>query len=104
MNKTAISYKRNLTIGGKASSAYLEQIQKHAQVKVDDGAMDEILRAHLIAPELLRHDQFEAFYIARKAALLNIVAQAMGKVVAQVSDAVPDDVDDEEETEADAVE
>lgn len=103
VNKTAISYKANRTIGGKAPSAYLEQIQKHAQVKLDDGAMDAILRTHLIDPTLLRKDQFEAFYAARKVALLNVVAQAMGKPVAQVSDVVPDDVDDDEEAEAEAV-
>ena len=102
VNKTAISYKANRTIGGKAPSAYLEQIQKHAQVKLDDGAMDSILRTHLIDPTLLRQDEFEAFYASRKKALLKIVANAMGKPISQVSDEVPEDLDDEEDHGAEA--
>jgi hypothetical protein len=100
VNKTAISYKANRTIGGKAPSEYLEQIQKHAQVKLEDVGMDDILRTHLIEPALLRGDNFDAFYAARKAALLNVVAHAMGKPVAQVSEAVPDDEEEDEESEA----
>jgi hypothetical protein len=103
VNKTAISYKANRTIGGKAPSAYLEQIQKHAQVKLDDAGMDEILRTHLIDPALLRADGFEKFYAARKTALLTIVAGAMGKAVAQVSEAVADDADDDEDDDVEAV-
>jgi hypothetical protein len=102
VNKTAISYKANRTIGGKAPSAYLDQIQKHVQVKLDDSAMDDILRTHLIQPGLLRADEFEKFYAARKAALLTVVAEAMGKAVAQVNDAVADDAEDDDEEDADA--
>ncbi|HEY2511802.1 MAG TPA: DUF262 domain-containing protein, partial [Polyangiaceae bacterium] len=43
VNKTAISYKANRSIGGKAPSEYLEQIQGHAQVRLDDAGMNEIL-------------------------------------------------------------
>jgi hypothetical protein len=103
VNKTAISYKANRTIGGKAPSDYLGQIQRHAQVKVDDADMDDILRTHLIDPALLRADEFEKFYAARKAALLTIVAQAMGKAVAQISEEVPDDAEGDDEEEAEAV-
>ncbi len=105
VNKTAISYKANRMIGGKAPSGYLQQIQTHAQVKLPDPAMDDILRTHLIDPASLRADQFEAFYQARKAALLEIVAKAMGKAVAQVGDSVPDDAsdaEDDDEVESDA--
>lgn len=99
VNKTAISYKANRKIGGKAPSLYLEQIQKDAQVQLDDGAMDKILQSHLIAPAHLREDQFEQFYQARKAALLSLVASAMGKPIAPLSEAVPEDVEDEDEDE-----
>lgn len=102
VNKTAISYKANRAIGGKAPSAYLEQIQRHQQVRLEDGPMDDILRTHLIDPTFLRTNQFQAFYAARKEALLKIIAQAMGKPVAQVSDVVPDDAYDDDDLEADA--
>jgi hypothetical protein len=103
VNKTAISYKANRTIGGKAPSQYLEQVQKHAQVRLDDAGMDEILRTHLIDPALLRYDEFEKFYAARRSALLDMVARAMGKAIAHVSDAVADDADDDDEEDGEAV-
>jgi len=99
VNKTAVSYKANRMIGGKAPSGYLAQIQRHAQVQLEDGPMNEIMRSHLIDPAELRVDRFERFYQARKAALLSLVSTAMGKAVAPSSEAVPEDVEDEEEDE-----
>ena len=96
VNKTAISYKANRMIGGKAPSLYLAQIQGHAQVLLKDDAMDEILKSHVIDPALLRADSFEAFYAARKAALLALVERAMCKSSAEASTAVADDEEDEE--------
>jgi hypothetical protein len=96
VNKTAISYKANRMIGGKAPSDYLAQIQGHAQVKLDDAAMDSILKSHVIAPTLLRADSFQEFYAARKAALLAIVERAMGKPSAEGAGVVADDADDED--------
>lgn len=69
MNKTAISYKANRMIGGRAPSAYLAQLQGHAQVGMNDDEMNGVLATHLIEPELLRADDFDAFYSARKQAL-----------------------------------
>ncbi|AKU92637.1 GmrSD restriction endonuclease domain-containing protein [Vulgatibacter incomptus] len=102
VNKTAISYRANRMIGGKAPSLYLAQIQDHAQVKAGGAAMDEILMSHLIDPSLLRADSFDAFYAARKTALLAIIERAMGKVSIEASPVVvnEDDGDDEEEGEA----
>lgn len=96
VNKTAISYKANRMIGGKAPSAYLAQIQKNAQVQLGDPEMDDILKSHLVDPALLRADQFETFYQARKIALLEVVARAMGKPPTEVSAEVADDEDDDE--------
>lgn len=96
VNKTAISYKANRMIGGRAPSEYLAQIQTHAQVKLTDTAMDSILRSHAIAPALLRADSFEAFYASRKAALLGLVERAMGKAPMAPSAAVSDDDEDED--------
>jgi hypothetical protein len=100
VNKTAISYKANRMIGGSAPSKYLEQLQGHAQVKLDDGSMDAILKTHVIDPSLLRADAFHDFYAARKAALLALVEGAMGKASAAPSAMVADDDADDESDEA----
>ena len=99
VNKTAISYKANRMIGGSAPSKYLAQLQGHAQVKLADAEMDDILKSHVIDATLLRADTFKEFYAARKASLLSIVERAMGKMSAE-SASVADDEDDEEEGEA----
>ena len=81
INKTPISYKANRMIGGDAPSTYLERLQKHKQVQIEDAAMDAILDGHCIPSETLRADDFEAFYQQRKQRLLDIIEQAMGKKV-----------------------
>lgn len=101
VNKTAISYKANRMIGGKAPSAYLAQIQKNPQVQLADAPMDDILRSHLVEPGLLRADRFEEFYAARKKALLAVVTRAMGKPLAETADAVAEDDDDDDDDGAD---
>lgn len=94
VNKTAISYKANRMIGGRAPSQYLAQIQTHAQVQLTDAPMDTILRSHVIDPALLRADSFQTFYAARKAALLSLVERAMGKPPAEASAVLSDDDED----------
>lgn len=102
VNKTAISYKANRMIGGKAPSSYLKQIQEHAQVQIKDAAMDDILKSHVIVPSLLRTDSFEAFYSARKMALLGLVERAMGKASSEASPVTADDGDTDDEDEGEA--
>ena len=84
-------------IGGKAPSTYLKQIQTNPQVGASDAEMDGILRTHLIDPSLLRTDRFEAFYGARKGALLSLVGAAMGKQPVDTGEDVTEDPDDLEE-------
>lgn len=79
INKTAISYKANRMIGGKAPSDYLAQIQKHQQVELGDEAMDEILISHKIDPETLRKNDFDQFIKSRQSALLGLIESVMGK-------------------------
>lgn len=83
VNKTPISYKANRMIGGHAPSQYLAKLQQHKQVQLDDAAMDSLLASHFIDPKTLRADDFEAFYAARKAALLMLIERAMGKKTIQ---------------------
>ena len=79
VNKTMISAKANRMIGGKAPSKYLKQIQSHDQVGVDDAEMASILASHRIDAASLRSDDFDTFFSARREALLDLIAQAMGK-------------------------
>lgn len=95
VNKTAISFKANRMIGGKAPSEYLEQLQEHKQVQLDDAGMDALLRSHLVDPAKLRSNNFSDFYEARKTALLKMIEGAMGKDAIQSAEAVASDADDE---------
>ncbi|OWY18097.1 hypothetical protein B6V73_05680 [Thioclava sp. JM3] len=79
VNKTPISYKANRMIGRKAPSEYLTALQKHKQVTLDDASMNALLASHRIPADLLRSDDFDAFYSGRKAELLSLVERAMGK-------------------------
>jgi hypothetical protein len=79
VNKTAISYKANRKIGGSAPSEYLKKLQEHKAVQLDDPGMDAILRTNCIDPQFLRADDFEGFFEARRATLLGLVEEAMGK-------------------------
>lgn len=99
VNKTPLSYKANRMIGGVAPSVYLAKLQKHAQVKIDDEAMNAILQTHVIEPSLLRGDDFYSFYAARKQALLALIGRAMGKAVQanESSSAATEAANDEDE-------
>ena len=78
-NKTPLSKASNISIGGDAPSVYLQRIED--QEGISSSLLDDILRSHLIEPELLRRDDFQAFFDARMRALSGIVEEAMGKPV-----------------------
>lgn len=82
VNKTPISYKANRMIGKMAPSKYLQKLQDHTQVKIDDIQMNRILESHCIPSEELRADDFERFYRQRKKSLLNLISAVMGKKIA----------------------
>ncbi len=79
INKTPLSKWSNIRIGGDAPSVYLKRIEDKDGIPASK--LDAILRTHLIEPELLRSDNFEAFFAARQEALAGLVARAMGKPV-----------------------
>ncbi|PSR17805.1 hypothetical protein C8255_10630 [filamentous cyanobacterium CCP3] len=81
LNKTPVSYKANLMIGGRAPSAYLQQLQTHEHVQLSDESMDAILQSHAISPEHLRADDFEGFLAARQQILLKKIEASMGKPI-----------------------
>ncbi|WP_433786288.1 GmrSD restriction endonuclease domain-containing protein [Actinomycetospora sp. CA-101289] len=77
VNKTAISFDTNRAIGGVAPSRYLDKVEKKSGL--DGAALDRVLGTHLVDPAALRADDFDSFFRARRAALLDLIAEAMEK-------------------------
>jgi hypothetical protein len=77
INKTALDARTNRIIGGNAPSAYLARLQQQSQLSV--AAMDGILETHLIDPNLLRADDFDAFFDDRARRLGALASHAMGR-------------------------
>ena len=99
VNKTPLSKASNISVGGDAPSVYLRRIEE--QQGVSPIVLDDILRSHLIEPDHLRSDDFEAFFDARFRALSEIVADAMGKPV--VAEAGTDETERDVEFEEDEI-
>ncbi|MDX2228810.1 MAG: hypothetical protein NW220_04190 [Leptolyngbyaceae cyanobacterium bins.349] len=97
LNKTPISYKANRMIGGKAPSDYLQQLQNHQHVQLNDAGMDAILLTHCLDPTTLRQNDFEGFVSARKRSLLTKIEAVMGKAIVLSDEGVPEDESDDDE-------
>jgi hypothetical protein len=79
VNKTAIAYDTNRSIGGAAPSKYLTTIEERAQIGATQ--LDALLEGHLIPTVHLRGDDFDNFFLTRRERLCALVEQAMGKAV-----------------------
>lgn len=79
VNKTPLSKLTNIQIGKKAPSAYLSAVE--AKYHLPRAELDAILRTHVIDPEIIRVDDFDAFYAARFEELLQRIEAAMGKPI-----------------------
>nr|WP_316643098.1 DUF262 domain-containing protein [uncultured Roseateles sp.] len=103
INKTPLSKLSNISVGGDAPSVYLKRIE--VAQGISSGALDEMLRTHLIEPEHLRSDNFPAFFEARSKALAGLVAEAMQKPVVEDagSNEIEDDAEDADEPSEGAV-
>ncbi|MDP9458955.1 MAG: DUF262 domain-containing protein [Actinomycetota bacterium] len=97
VNKTAISFDTNRIIGGKSPADYVKVLENRA--KVPSSSLDEVLATHLLDPGALRSADFDAFFAHRRAALIDLISEAMGKPVAE--DAQEADEASQYETEAD---
>lgn len=97
LNKTPISYKANRMIGGRAPSEYLQQLQTHKSVVLDDAGMDALLRTHHVDPVFLRSNDYTGFIESRRALLIAEIGKVMGKPVVETGEAVADDEDSDEE-------
>ncbi|MBU5293834.1 hypothetical protein KQH90_07275 [Anaerosalibacter bizertensis] len=79
INKTPLSYRTNRILGGNRPSKYISIIEDKHKVTTDD--LDKYLESHLIAPQLIREDNFHEFIRDRAIKILDIIEQAMGKKV-----------------------
>lgn len=102
VNKTPLSRRTNIRIGGHAPSHYLKLIEERDGISPE--RLDEILSSHLIEPELLRNDDFDGFFKARTNALAEMVGGAMGKAVVQEEGADEAEIDVVEPEETDGQE
>ena len=85
VNKTAIAYDTNRSIGGAAPSKYLPTIEKKAQIGA--AQLDTLLEGHLVPAEHLRADDFDSFFVKRRERLCVLVETATGKTVQRDVDA-----------------
>ena len=97
INKTPISFKANRTIGGKAPSDYLNHLQNHSSVQLNEEGMNAILMSHYIYPITLRQDNFEGFMSSRQRMILNKIELAMGKPVLISDDSGSNKFEEDEE-------
>ena len=81
INKTPLSFRTNRIIGGAKPSQYLAKLEKgDAQTPaIERAKLDALLRSHLVDPDLLRKDDFNAFMHDRQKRLLALIENAMGK-------------------------
>lgn len=79
VNKTPLTARTNRIIGSQAPSSYLDRLAKSAESTRPD--VEAHVVTHLVRPDLMRADDFGAFFDARKAALLARVAEEMGKPI-----------------------
>ena len=83
INKTPLSYRTNRIVGGVAPSEYIAKLEKGgaSTPPITSDRLDGYLRSHLIDPQLLRQDHFDAFMEDRQKRLLGLIEKAMGKTV-----------------------
>lgn len=109
-NRTPLALRTNRILGGKAPSEYLTDLEAGApnRAAVDPDGVNARLATHLIDPSLLRADDFEAHYAARRAALLDLIRSVIGDQSVQAEERVEldafDDSDYADEDEQDFVE
>jgi hypothetical protein len=98
LNKTPLSARTNRIIGGKAPSAYIEQLAKKAEVP--EKTILASIATHRVDISDLKNDDFESHLDNRAIALLEQIKGVMGKDVGEaLGGASDDDYDDMEEDE-----
>jgi hypothetical protein len=105
INKTPLSARTNRIIGGVAPSDYLARLENGSENNPPISAerLVSILLTHEVDPRLMRADDFNKFFDARRESLLKLIETAMGKAAVREDIAPPDQNDsfgeDEQEAE-----
>jgi len=94
VNKTAIAYDTNRSIGGAPPSKYLATIEKKAMIGA--AQLDRLLEGHLVPAPRLRADDFDNFFVDRRERLCALVERAVGKTVQRDVDAGEAEEDSEQ--------
>lgn len=81
VNKTPLAKRTNIALGGRSPQDYLPALEKTAGMT--SGELDAILSGHLIDTAALRDANFDAFFRARREALVQLIESATGKAVAR---------------------
>jgi hypothetical protein len=105
VNKTAISAATNRKIGGQAPSKYLLRLQSEAETTADE--LRRRVEQHHVDYDALETDDFDGHFGARRRQLLDLIGEAMGKLVIETAvTSLPEDYDleDEEPSDADVAE
>lgn len=81
INKTPLTARTNRILGGAAPSAYLSRLEAGAEgaPPIEPARLEGHIASHVIDPALLRADDFDGFFAARRDALLSIIEKAMGQ-------------------------
>lgn len=78
VNKTPLSKGTNIFLRGDSPALYLTRLESKGMTSDE---VDTLVRQHLIAPELLRAADFQAFLRERRESLCLLIGDAMGKDV-----------------------
>jgi hypothetical protein len=81
VNKTPLAKKTNISLRGDSPAVYVPRLLKDTGMEV--ARLDGLVASHLIDPAALRAGDFEAYFSARREALVSLVAEAIGKPVAR---------------------
>jgi hypothetical protein len=93
VNKTILASRTRRIMGNSAPSDYLARLQ--TEVGLPTNWIDDIVSTHLIEPAHLHANDFDKFYLARSAALLALIEEAMGKRAIS-PEAAPETIEDYE--------
>ena len=77
VNKTPLGRLTNQSIGSASPAVYLPKLEKTAGI--DAASLDSLVGSHAIDTNALRAADFDTFFVTRRAALLALIEDAMGK-------------------------
>jgi hypothetical protein len=97
-NKALIGAAINRSIGGRLPSDYLKLLEDHVgKDPSGKSILPDVLRSHKVDPDLLRSDNWEAYFTDRRERLRGLIQSACGGNIQPFSDApIVDEVEEEE--------